>query len=89
MSTGAWKRRRNRREHRWSWPRISDYIDGDLARIEQRRLTRHADTCPECGPLLRSLLRVVGALHTLRESQEPSIVPSVLERVRAEGGPEG
>ena len=87
MSTGAWRRIRTRREHSWSWPRISDYIDGELAGAEQRRLKRHADTCAECGPLLRSLLWVVGTLRTLGAPQEASIVPSVLERLRAEGFP--
>ena len=80
-----WERIRRRREHRWSWPRISNYIDGELAPAEQRRLKHHADICQECGPLLRSLTRLVGALRTLAAPPEHSVIPGVLERLRAEG----
>jgi hypothetical protein len=85
MSTGAWERIRKRREHRWSWRRISDYVDGALTPAERGRLRRHADICEECGPLLRSLLWLVSALRMLGAPPEESIVPGVLERLRAEG----
>jgi len=85
VRTRTWKRIANRREHRWSWPRIPDYVDGELERAERFRLERHADTCEECGPMLRSLLWLVRALRTLGAPPEASVVPSVLERLSAEG----
>jgi anti-sigma factor RsiW len=80
-----WERIRERREHRWSWPRISEYIDGGLAPAEQWRLRRHVEICQECAPLLRSLLWLVGALRALAGPPEPTVVPGVLEQLRAEG----
>jgi anti-sigma factor RsiW len=84
VRTAIWTRIAKRREHRWSWPRISAYIDGELARAERSRLERHADDCEECGPMLRSLRWLVGALRTLGAPPEASVVPSVLQRLRAE-----
>jgi anti-sigma factor RsiW len=84
VRNGAWERIRKRREHRWSWRRISDYVDGDLRASDSRRLVRHAEICEECGPLLRSLLFLVGALRMLGPPAHPSVVPGVLARLRSE-----
>lgn len=71
-------------EHRWAHRRLSDYIDGELTLRARRRLQRHADGCPDCGPTLRSLIRVVHALRTLPGSDRPSIAPMVIARMREE-----
>lgn len=85
MTSGLWQRIATRREHRWSWRRISNYVDGDLDVHNRRRLRRHAEICEECGPVLRSLLFLMGALRLLGPPPHASVVPGVLERLRAEG----
>lgn len=74
---------RMRLEHRWSQRRMSDYIDGDMSPRERARLERHADLCPECGPLRRALSRLVVELRGLRRRPERSIAPDVIARLRA------
>jgi len=71
-------------EHRWARRRLSDYIDDELPPRARRRLRVHADVCPDCGPTLRSLNRVVHGLRALPDVGRPSIAPSVISRYRAE-----
>jgi putative zinc finger protein len=86
---------RDRRDHRWSDRRMSDYIDGELAPRQQRRLEAHARLCPDCGRLRRSLTVLVWELRELRQvrSSGPTVVGGVIERLRREplpgdsGGP--
>jgi anti-sigma factor RsiW len=80
----TWQRIGTRREHRWSSRHISDYLDDGLTAADRQRLRRHADRCPECGPLLRSLLRLVGALRALRPPAHTNVVSEILERLRSE-----
>jgi anti-sigma factor RsiW len=75
---------RQRAEHRWAHRRLSDYVDGELTLRARRRLQRHADQCPDCGPTLDSLIRVVHALRTLPQTDRPSIAPAVISRLRQE-----
>jgi anti-sigma factor RsiW len=53
---------RFRRDHRWTPAQLSAFLDDELGARTRRRVVRHADDCPECGPLLRSLRRLLGAL---------------------------
>jgi anti-sigma factor RsiW len=78
--------RRMRLEHRWSQRRMSRYVDDDMSPRERARLERHADLCPECGPLRRAMLWLVSELRELRVRPERSIAPEVIERLRAEPG---
>jgi anti-sigma factor RsiW len=55
-------RRRFARDHRFTPPRLSAYLDGDLGSRARARIARHVDACPECRGLLRSLGRLVLAL---------------------------
>lgn len=73
---------RSKLDHRWSRGRLSDYLDGELRLGERRRLERHADICPECGPALRTLAVVVSELRRLRRPRRASIAPRVVERLR-------
>jgi len=77
---------RMRLEHRWSQRRISRYVDEDMSPRARERLERHADLCPECGPLRRAMLWLVSELRELRPPPERSIAPEVIERLRAEPG---
>jgi hypothetical protein len=65
---------------------MSDYLDGVLSVRRRRRLARHAERCPDCGPMLRGLMRVTTVLRSLgrMSTVDASVVPSVLDRVREE-----
>ena len=85
---------RDRRDHRWSQRHMSDYVDGELAPRQQRRLEAHAQLCPDCGRLRRSLTILVWELRELgRVRSTGTTVPGgVIERLRSEplrsdGGP--
>lgn len=69
-------------EHRFTQRRMSEYVDDELPARQRRRIDRHADLCPECGPLRRALLRLTAALRDLRSPAEPSIAPTVIRRLR-------
>jgi anti-sigma factor RsiW len=79
-------------DHRFAQRRMSDYVDGDLPAAQRRRLERHADLCPDCGPLRRALMWLVVELPGLRRPPDRSIVPDVIDRLRAaqrDGNPVG
>ena len=60
---------------------MSAYLDGELGTEERRRLQRHTDLCPECGPTLRTLVRLTRELRGLRRSPQRSVAPGVIERL--------
>jgi hypothetical protein len=86
---------RDKRDHRWSERHMSDYIDGELAPRQQRRLEAHARLCPDCGPLRRSLTVLIWELRELGRirARGATVVGGVIERLRSEplpgdsGGP--
>ena len=77
---------RARRDHRWSQRHMSDYIDGELAPRQRRRLEAHARLCPECGPLRRTLTVLVWELRELGRSRPTgtTVADGVIERLRGE-----
>jgi anti-sigma factor RsiW len=79
---------RDKRDHRWTQRRMSDYIDGDLSPHQQRRLEAHTRLCPECGPLRRTLTVLVWELRELgRRRPGRSVAPGVIQRIRSEPPP--
>ncbi len=74
---------RTRLDHRFAQRRMSDYVDGDLSPAQRRRLERHADLCPECGPLRRALFGLTIELRELRRRPERSLAAQVIEHIRA------
>lgn len=58
-----WRDARARRDHRWAPQRMSDYLDGELATRDRRRVERHTQECEECRGILRGLQRMVGKLR--------------------------
>ena len=92
---GLLRNMRDRRDHRWSRRHMSDYIDGELAPRQQRRLEAHARLCPDCGRLRRSLTVLVWELRELGRLRSPTmtVAGGVVERLRSEplpsdrGGP--
>lgn len=47
-----------RREHSFSQRHLPAMLDEELTTRQRLRLQAHADDCPECGPVLRDLLRL-------------------------------
>ena len=82
-AVGRW---RKRRDHHFAQRRMSAYLDGGLHERGCRRLVRHAQQCPECGPLLRGLLRLRALLARLGRATpgDATVVPLVLDRLRRE-----
>jgi anti-sigma factor RsiW len=68
---------------------MSDYIDGELAPRQQRRLEAHARLCPGCGRLRRSLTVLVWELRELGRvrARGNTVAGGVIERLRSEPPP--
>jgi len=79
------------RDHRFAQRAMPDALDGTLTPRQRARFAQHVDECPECGPMLRGLIRLRGALRSIAtDASDPdgynpddSIVPAVLEHLRA------
>lgn len=82
--TRTW--RTEKRDHRWSRRHVHDYLDGELDTAQRARLERHARLCPECGPMLRSFVRLLRLLPLLRLAPLSSVAPGVLAHLIAENG---
>ena len=82
---GFGRRIRGKLEHRWARRHLPDYLDGALSEGELGRLLRHADLCPECGPMLRTLVVLLWELRELGQ-QRPrvTVAGGVIQRIRAE-----
>jgi hypothetical protein len=64
---------------------MHDYLDDELSRRERLRLLRHADLCPECGPMLRSFVVVFLELRELgRRDRSNTVASGVIDRIRRE-----
>lgn len=74
------------RDHRFAQRLMPAAMDQGLGARQQARFARHVGECPECGPMLRGLIRIRAAMRSLGEppSDSASIVPAVLERLRSE-----
>lgn len=82
MNGGPVRRRLFMREHRWTQPRLSRYLDGELDARELRRLERHTGMCPECRRALAMLRRTVRELMGLHDDPLPGVADGVIERLR-------
>jgi hypothetical protein len=61
--------------------RLSDYLDGLLQSSERAAFESHADSCPQCTPLLVSVRSLVGEMHATQQVEEPSrLVYAILDR---------
>jgi anti-sigma factor RsiW len=86
MTATAWRRINVGRDHRWSQPRFSDYVDGELPQRQERRLGDHAGLCPECARLIATLQALLEVLPSLRlpASAALAVAEQTAERVRAQ-----
>ena len=69
---------------------MPDALDGTLTPRQRARFAQHVDECPECGPMLRGLIRLRAVLRSIAtDASDPdgsnpdgSIAPAVLEYLR-------
>jgi hypothetical protein len=60
---------------------LSDYLDGLLGTSERAAFEAHAESCPECAPLLTSVRELVLELHGMGQLPEPPrLVYSILDK---------
>lgn len=66
--------------------RMSDYLEGELAERERKRVFRHLARCERCRAVLESLTRALDQLRALGrlDAAQPSsvTVEAVVERIR-------
>jgi anti-sigma factor RsiW len=63
MST-LWHELRFRRDHWWTPPHMSAYLDSDLPTQAQARIEHHAAECPECRGVLDDLRCLLALLRS-------------------------
>ena len=84
MST-FWHELRFRRDHRWTPPHTSAYLEADLSVGARERLERHTAECLECRRVLDDLRRMLallqGALRPEPPADGPAIATAVLRRL--------
>ena len=59
----VWHKLRFRRDHRWTPPHLSAYLDFELSAEARVRLERHTAECPECRSILEDLRHMLGLLQ--------------------------
>jgi len=61
--------------------RLSDYLDGLLAGPERAEFEAHANSCPECAPLLASVRGLMSEMHSMEELEAPPrLVYAILDK---------
>jgi predicted anti-sigma-YlaC factor YlaD len=56
---------RLRRDHAWTPPRVSAYLDGELTPRSRTRIEHHLGECAECRRVLDGMRRMLRVLHEL------------------------
>lgn len=61
--------------------RLTDYLDGQLTGPERTEFEAHANSCPDCAPLLASVSSLVGHMHAMEEVEAPPrLVYTILDK---------
>lgn len=61
--------------------RLSDYLDGLLQGADRAEFEAHANSCPDCAPLLASVRSLVGEMHAMEElDAPPRLIYSILDQ---------
>ncbi len=88
--SNVWHKLRFARDHRWTPPHMSAYLDSDLAIAARARLERHTAECSECRGVLGDLRRMLALLHSAPPVEPvaggPAIATAVLRRLHEPAG---
>jgi anti-sigma factor RsiW len=88
--SNVWHRLRFMRDHRWTPPHMSAYLDADLPAAARARLERHTAECPECRGVLGDLRRMLALMHSALSPEPvaggPTIATAVLRRLHEPAG---
>ena len=80
-----WHQLRFRRDHQWTPPHMSAYLDSDLRMHARARLEHHAAECSECRSVLDDLRHMLALLHSAPPLEPvadgPAIATAVLRRL--------
>ncbi|MDP8942931.1 MAG: zf-HC2 domain-containing protein [Actinomycetota bacterium] len=77
------RRVRDELDHRWSRRNLSEYVDDHLGPRPRRRLDAHAEICPECGRMRRTLIALVRELRALGwRPPARAVAPRMASRIR-------
>jgi anti-sigma factor RsiW len=79
--SSLWHELRFRRDHRWTPPHMSAYLDSDLRTQARARVQRHTAECPECRSVLDSLRRMLDLLQSAPLPEPPADVPAIASAV--------
>jgi anti-sigma factor RsiW len=61
--------------------RLSDYLEGLLQGPERAAFEAHANSCPDCAPLVASVRGLVGEMHAMEELETPPrLVYAILDK---------
>ena len=67
----VWHKLRFARDHRWTPPHMSAYLDSELSAWAGARLERHTAVCPECRGVLHDLRRMLALLQSAPPQARP------------------
>jgi anti-sigma factor RsiW len=81
MVSTFWHELRFRRDHRWTPPHMSAYLEADLSLGARARLERHTAECLECRSVLDDLRRMLALLHGAPRPEPPADGPAVATAV--------
>ena len=88
--SSLWHKLRFRREHRWTPPHMSAYLDAELPAPARARLERHTAECSQCRTVLADLRRMLALLHGVRRPEPvadgSAIAGAVLARLHDPAG---
>jgi len=77
-----WHELRFRRDHRWTPPHMSAYLDSDLSAWARTRVERHTAECRDCRGTLDDLRHMLALLHSAPPFTDvPAIAGAVLARL--------
>ncbi|MFZ0039847.1 MAG: zf-HC2 domain-containing protein [Solirubrobacteraceae bacterium] len=76
-----WHELRFRRDHRWTPPHMSAYVDSDLSAWARARLERHTAECSDCRSTLEDLRHMLALLQSAPPPDPVADVPVIASAV--------